>query len=170
MTSLVEDLLLLARLDSGRPLRRDPVDLTRLLVEAVSDARVLAPDHHWRLDLPDHAVGVTGDEQRLHQVVTNLLTNARNYTPAGTTVTVRARSGGFAVHDDGPGFPPGLSADAFERFARGDASRTRGADSGAGLGLALVQAIVQAHGGTVTLASRPGDTTLDVRLPSQRDA
>jgi two-component system, OmpR family, sensor kinase len=168
MTSLVEDLLLLARLDSGRPLRRDPVDLTRLLVEAVSDARVLAPGHHWRLDLPDHAVEVTGDEQRLHQVVTNLLTNARRHTPAGTTVTVRARSGGFAVHDDGPGFPPGLSADAFERFARGDASRTRGADSGAGLGLALVQAIVQAHGGTVTLASRPGDTTLDVRLPSQR--
>jgi len=165
MTSLVEDLLLLARLDSGRPLDREPVDLTRLLVEAVSDARVLAPDHRWRLELPDRAVEVTGDEQRLHQVVVNLLTNARRYTPSGTTVTVSARDRGFTVHDDGPGFPPELAEHAFERFARGDASRTRGADSGAGLGLALVHAIVQAHGGTVTLASRPGDTRLDVRLP-----
>ncbi len=165
MTSLVEDLLLLARLDSGRPLEREPVDLTRLLLEAVSDARVLAPEHQWRLALPDHAVEVIGDELRLHQVVTNLLTNARRYTPAGSTVTVSAHDGGFAVHDDGPGFPPGLAEHAFERFARGDSSRTRGTDSGAGLGLALVQAIVQAHGGTVTLDSRPADTTLAVTLP-----
>jgi two-component system OmpR family sensor kinase len=164
MTALVEDLLLLARLDSGRPLDRQPVDLTRLLLEAVSDARVLAPDHHWRLELPDDAVEVTGDEQRLHQVVTNLLTNARKYTPAGTTVTVRADAGGFEVHDDGPGFSPDVAEHAFERFARGDTSRTRGADSGAGLGLALVQAIVTAHGGSVTLATEPGDTTLAVTL------
>ena len=81
MTALVEDLLLLARLDSGRPLEREPVDLTRLLLEAVSDARVLAPDHRWRLDLPEEPVEVTGDEQRLHQVVTNLLTNARKLHP-----------------------------------------------------------------------------------------
>ncbi|MCW2845294.1 MAG: ATP-binding region, ATPase domain protein [Nocardioides sp.] len=164
MTALVEDLLLLARLDSGRPLDRQPVDLTRLLLEAVSDARVLAPDHLWRLELPDDVVEVTGDEQRLHQVVTNLLTNARKYTPAGTTVTVRATAGGFEVHDDGPGFAPDVAEHAFERFARGDTSRTRGADSGAGLGLALVQAIVTAHGGSVTLATEPGDTTLAVTL------
>jgi two-component system OmpR family sensor kinase len=164
MTSLVEDLLLLARLDSGRPLDRQPVDLTRLLLEAVSDARVLAPDHHWRLDLPQDAVEVTGDEQRLHQVVTNLLTNARKHTPAGTTVTVRARPSGFEVHDDGPGFPPDLAQHAFERFARGDLSRTRGAETGAGLGLALVEAIVAAHGGSVHLESRPGDTTISVSL------
>lgn len=161
MTALVEDLLLLARLDSGRPLERRPVDLTRLLLEAVSDARVVAPEHHWRLDLPDEAVEVVGDEQRLHQVVTNLLTNARKYTPAGTTVTVTARPDGFAVHDDGPGFAPDLLPHAFERFARADAARQRA--GGVGLGLALVEAIVTAHGGRVALASVPGDTTIDVR-------
>jgi two-component system OmpR family sensor kinase len=167
MTALVEDLLLLARLDSGRPLAAEPVDLTRLLVEAVSDQRVLAPDHHWRLSLPESSVEVVGDEARLHQVVTNLLTNARKYTPAGTTVTVSAHPGGFAVHDDGPGFPADLVDQAFERFARGDAARARaGSDGGYGLGLSLVQAIVTAHGGTVRLHSATSDTTITVDLPS----
>lgn len=161
MTALVEDLLLLARLDSGRPLEQQPVDITRLLLEAVSDARVVAPDHRWRLDLPDEAVEVEGDEQRLHQVVTNLLTNARKYTPAGTTVTVTATADGFSVHDDGPGFAPEVLPHAFERFARADAGRVR--EGGVGLGLALVEAIATAHGGTVALASVPGDTTIAVR-------
>ena len=165
MTSLVEDLLLLARLDSGRPLERQPVDLTRLLLEAVSDARVLAPDHHWRLDLPETALQVVGDEQRLHQLATNLLANARKHTPAGTTVTVTARDGVLTVHDDGPGFPADLVPAAFERFARADTARTRTADSGAGLGLALVDAIATAHGGSVALTSVPGDTTVTVLLP-----
>jgi two-component system OmpR family sensor kinase len=169
MTSLVEDLLLLARLDAGRPLEREPVDLTRLLVEAVSDARVIDSDHRWRVDLPDDLVDspavVVGDEQRLHQVVTNLLTNARKHTPAGTTVTVTVRRTGFSVHDDGPGFSPDLVQHAFERFARGDAARTRGQEMGVGLGLALVDAIVSAHGGRVALRSVPGDTTVDVDLP-----
>ncbi len=166
MTSMVEDLLLLARLDSGRPLERHTVDLSRLLVETVSDARVVDPGHRWQLDLPEESIEVDGDVQRLHQVVTNLLTNARKYTPAGTTITVSAHPGGFAVHDDGPGFPPGLAEHAFERFARGDAARTRGDAGGAGLGLSLVQAIVTAHGGTVSLRSRPGDTEVAVSLPS----
>ena len=164
MTSLVEDLLLLARLDAGRPLQRERVDLTRLLVESVSDARVVEPGHHWRLDLPDEALEVVGDEERLHQLVTNLLANAGKHTPAGTTVTVRARPGLLAVHDDGPGFPPALAATAFERFARGDTSRAR-ASGGAGLGLSLVEAIAHAHGGSVSLASSPGDTTVTVHLP-----
>jgi len=166
MTTLVEDLLLLARLDAGRPMRREPVDLTRVLVEAVNDARVLAPGHHWRIVMPDEPIEVTGDEQGLHQVVTNLLTNARKHTPPGTTVTVTGRADGFDVHDDGPGFPPGLASHAFERFARGDASRNRA--GGAGLGLALVEAIAGSHDGTVRLSSGPGDTTVAVRLGSAR--
>ena len=169
MTALVEDLLLLARLDAGRPLVREPVDLTRLLLDAVSDARVVTPGHRWRLALPETSVEVIGDPQRLHQVVTNLLTNARRHTPTGTTVTVTARPGGFTVHDDGPGFPAGLVGQdgrgAFERFARGDAARQR--EGGAGLGLALVQAIIDAHGGTVSLRSTPGDTTIEVTVPAE---
>ncbi|MCW2852869.1 MAG: ATPase [Nocardioides sp.] len=162
MTRLVEDLLLLARLDAGRPLAREPVDLTRLLLEAVEDARVVAPDHRWSLELADEAVEVVGDEQALHQVVTNLLTNARKHTPPGTHVTVQLTERGFEVADDGPGFAPGLAEHAFERFARGDAARHR--EGGVGLGLALVQAIVAAHGGVVRLSSRPGETRFRVVL------
>jgi two-component system, OmpR family, sensor kinase len=164
---MVEDLLLLARLDSGRPLERERVDLSRLLVEAVSDARVIAPDHRWRLEVPEDSVEVDGDAERLRQVITNLLANARKYTPAGTTVTVSAKTHGFVVHDDGPGFSRDVAEHAFERFARGDASRHRGEQGGAGLGLALVQAIVTAHGGTVALTSVPGSTRISVSFPAQ---
>ena len=157
MTSMVEDLLLLARLDSGRPLERHPVDLSRLLSRRSPTPASSTPTIAGSSTCPRTSIEVDGDVQRLHQVVTNLLTNARKYTPAGTTITVsRDSPGGFAVHDDGPGFPPELAEHAFERFARGDAARTRGDDGGAGLGLALVQAIVTAHGGTVSLRSRPG--------------
>ena len=165
MSALVEDLLLLARLDAGRPLDLGPVDLTMLLLEAVTDARVVAPDHHWRLELPEEPIEVAGDEQRLHQVVTNLLSNARKYTPPGTTVTVTGDAHGLSVHDDGPGFPPELVDHAFERFTRGDTARTREVGSSAGLGLAIVQAIVTAHGGRVSLRSAPGATVLRVDLP-----
>jgi len=183
MARLVEDLLMLARLDAGRPLAQEPVDVTMLLLETTADARVLAPDHRWRLELPDEAVEVTGDAHGLHQVVTNLLTNARKYTPAGTTVTVTARPEDdvvrLLVHDDGPGFPEPLVGSAFDRFVRGDTARTRVTDAddgpdgpdgargagGSGLGLALVRAIVEAHGGSVGLRSRPGDTTVEVLVP-----
>ena len=168
MSALVEDLLLLARLDSGRPLERVEVDVTRLLLESVADARVLGPDHRWRLSLPDEPLTVTGDEHRLHQVVRNLLGNARAHTPPGTTVTVAARDDGgsvqLTVHDDGPGLPPDLVGEAFDRFTRGDSSRTR-ASGGAGLGLSLVAAIADAHGGTARVSSLPGDTTFAVTLP-----
>jgi two-component system OmpR family sensor kinase len=169
MSGLVEDLLLLARLDAGRPLARDEVDLTRLVLETVGDARVVSPEHRWLLDLPEEPVVVPGDEQRLHQVVTNLLNNARRHTPPGTSVRVGVRQDGsdvlVSVEDDGPGMPPELVASAFERFTRGDSSRTR-ESGGAGLGLSLVQAITAAHGGTVTVTSRPGRTRFEVRLPA----
>ena len=173
MSSLVEDLLLLARLDSGRPLARDEVDLTHLVLEAVGDARVVGPDHRWHLDLPDEPVVAPGDEQRLHQVLTNLLNNARRHTPPGTFVTVGvARRGDQAlltVEDDGPGLPPDLTPHAFERFTRGDSARTR-VSGGAGLGLSLVQAITQAHGGRVSVSSVPGRTRFEVLLPALVDA
>ncbi|MBX7433602.1 HAMP domain-containing histidine kinase [Mycobacterium sp. Y57] len=173
MTHLVEDLLLLARLDEGRPLQRDPVDLTRLVVDAVSDAHVAGPDHNWELELPDEPVTVTGDEARLHQVLANLLANARTHTPAGTSVTTSLEAGGevvLTVLDDGPGIPPWLLPDVFERFARGDSSRSRNAGS-TGLGLAIVNAVVRAHGGTISVDSVPGRTRFVVRLPnhSQQD-
>jgi two-component system OmpR family sensor kinase len=164
MTGLVEDLLLLARLDAGRPLVREPVDLSRLLLEAVDDARVVDPERSWRLVLPDAPITVAGDEARLHQVVSNLLTNGSKYTPPGSTITITGTAKGFTVHDDGPGFPVDLAPRAFERFVRGDVARNRA--GGAGLGLALVEAIVAAHHGSVALDSAPGATTITVRLPS----
>ncbi|CAN5557541.1 HAMP domain-containing sensor histidine kinase [soil metagenome] len=169
MSSLVEDLLLLARLDAGRPLVSDEVDLTRLALEAVGDARVVGRDHKWQLDLPDEPVVAPGDEQRLHQVLTNLLNNARRHTPPGTSVTVGVRHDDqrvvLSVLDDGPGLPPQLADSAFERFTRGDSARTR-ESGGAGLGLSLVQAIALAHGGSVSVDSAPGRTRFEVRLPA----
>jgi two-component system OmpR family sensor kinase len=168
MSVLVDDLLLLARLDAGRPLERAQVDLTRLALEAVADARVVSADHHWRLDLGEEPVTVEGDEQRLHQVVMNLLTNARMHTPAGSVVTAGVKPGEtgavLTVHDDGPGVGSELADRVFERFTRGDSARAR-ASGGSGLGLSLVEAIVTAHGGTVAVASVPGDTTFTVTLP-----
>ena len=169
MTSLVEDLLLLARLDAGRPLEALPVDLSLLLVDTVGDAHAAGPDHFWRLDLPEEPVVVTGDVARLHQVLANLLSNARTHSPPGTTVTakVSVRPDGMAVLavlDDGPGVPPAILPTVFERFARADTSRSRAAGS-TGLGLAIVTAVVQSHGGTVEVTSRPGETAFLVHLP-----
>ncbi len=169
MTTLVEDLLLLARLDSGRPLDAGDVDLTALVVDAVSDAHAAGPAHRWSLDIGDQAVHVVGDQPRLHQVVANLLANARTHTPPGTTVTVGVtRQGGLAeltVSDDGPGIPAELRPVLFERFARGDGSRSRAAGS-TGLGLAIVDAVVGTHGGTVSVDSEPGRTVFTVALPA----
>ena len=168
MTELVEELLLLARLDAGRELTREEVDLTALVVDAVSDAHVAGPGHRWQVDLPDAPVVAPGDPARLHQVLANLLANVRSHTPDGTTATVRLRlEAGWAVLqvlDDGPGVPPALRSHVFERFARGDASRSRAAGS-TGLGLAIVDAVVTAHGGLVELDSEPGRTAFTVRLP-----
>jgi two-component system OmpR family sensor kinase len=168
MTSLVEDLLLLARLDDGRELEKNPVDLTRILADALSDAHAVSQNHEWVLDVPEEPVVVTGDAPRLHQVVVNLLANARVHTPAGTRVVVSATCLGdavqIAVRDNGPGIDPKVLPAVFERFARGDSSRSRVAGS-TGLGLAIVSAVVDAHGGTVGVESVPGDTVFTVTLP-----
>ncbi|MDC7120377.1 HAMP domain-containing histidine kinase [Cellulomonas fimi] len=183
MTALVEDMLLLARLDAGRPLESEPVDLAMLAVDAVTDAHAAGPDHAWALDLSglpgDDADGgttdepgavVVGDDHRLRQVLANLLSNARLHTPAGTSVTVRvARRGSdvvLDVVDDGPGIPADLRDRLFERFVRGDASRNRAAGS-TGLGLSIAHAVVTAHGGTLTVdETAGGGTTFRVRLPA----
>jgi two-component system OmpR family sensor kinase len=168
MSELVEELLLLARLDAGRELTTEEVDLTALVVDAVSDAHAAGPRHRWRLDLPGTSVLVPGDAARLHQVLANLFANGRAHTPEGTAVTARLRmADGTAVLqviDEGPGIPPALLGHVFERFARGDSSRSRNAGS-TGLGLAIVHAVVTAHGGSVAVSSEPGRTVFTVRLP-----
>lgn len=168
MTRLVEDLLLLARLDEGRELVYGTVDLTQLALEGLSDARPTAADHHWNIEAPDEPIVIVGDAGRMHQVVANLLANARTHTPAGTSITLRvSREGDDAVlrvHDDGPGIDPGVRDELFARFARGDSSRAR-QTGGTGLGLAIATAIVEGHGGDLTVSSEPGDTTFTVRLP-----
>ncbi|WP_368498644.1 sensor histidine kinase [Herbiconiux sp. A18JL235] len=173
MTTLVEDLLLLARLDAKPELALDEVDLSLVLVDVVSDAHVAGPDHHWELDLPEEPVSVSGDALRLHQVFANLLANARVHTPAGTTVRVGVtetadpegrRLAVVTIADDGPGIEQSLLPTLFERFVRGDSSRSRHAGS-TGLGLAIVKAVVDAHGGEVAVTSRPGETVFAVALP-----
>jgi two-component system OmpR family sensor kinase len=159
MGLLVEDLLLLASLDEERPLSRDPVELRTLVDEAAAEAATSGPDHHWAVEGDDEPVTVTGDGARLHQAVANLLANARAHTPEGTSVTTTVSHDDsmahVEVHDDGPGFPDDLLPRATERFARGDASRSR-ATGGSGLGLAIVKAVAEAHGGTLTVGNAPG--------------
>ena len=172
MTVLVDDLLLLARLDAGRPLEREPVDLSRLAIETTSDAQVARGDHRWRLELPDEPVLVEGDEHRLHQVLANLLSNAGKHTPPGSTVRVALTLGDataspelpagtsgtavvqrgvappgpraeLSITDDGPGISAELLPELFERFTRGEAGRARDA-SAAGKSTGLGLAIVDA--------------------------
>jgi two-component system OmpR family sensor kinase len=174
------------------------VDVSRLVVDAVSDAHVAGLDHDWALDLPEEPVTVVGDEARLQQVLVNLLANSRIHTPTGTSVTTSLTQEGdtavLTVADDGPGIPADLLPEIFERFARGDSSRSRpGAAAAAtsgpgagpaatsrpgagpaatsspsgstGLGLAIVAAVVKAHDGTIEVRSEPGRTEFVVRLP-----
>jgi two-component system OmpR family sensor kinase len=169
MTLLVEDLLLLARLDAGRPLQFEQTDLVPFVVDTISDARAAGRDHTWRLELPDEPALVAADATRVQQVLVNLLANARTHTPPGTTVTARVQRRGpwlcVDVQDDGQGIPPDLLPHVFERFARGDSARSRSTGS-TGLGLAIVQAVATAHGGAVTVDSVPGRTVFTVHLPA----
>lgn len=188
MTSLVEDLLLLARLDEGARDERTETDLGELVLDAAMDARVTASEHRWVLEVPEEPVTVLGNARQLSQVIVNLLSNARKHTPAGTTVAVRLRSasgsagpgsdgsgsaaasgaagrvGILEVVDDGPGIEPEIAGRVFERFTRADAARS-GGDGTTGLGLPIVKAIAEAHGGSITLESEPGRTAFILRLP-----
>jgi two-component system OmpR family sensor kinase len=167
MSLLVDDLLLLARLDEGRPLEQKPVDLAEVVQEAVDAARVVEPDRPIELSL--EPATVTGDEIRLRQVLDNLLANARTHTPAGTPVSIELRRADgratLTVTDRGPGLTEEQSTRVFERFYRADSSRTR-ASGGAGLGLSIVAAVTEAHGGTVeTLPTPGGGATFVITLP-----
>lgn len=168
MSSLVEDLLLLARLDNDPHVVLAPVDVVELVLGAVTDARAAGPDHVWRVDLPEEPVMALADSHRLVQVVVNLLSNARQHTPAGTTVTTRVgREDAWAVvrvTDDGPGIPDAVRDHVFERFAKADVARAHSAEPSTGLGLAIAQAVMSAHGGSVEVASRAGETTFTLRF------
>jgi two-component system OmpR family sensor kinase len=173
MSLLVDDLLLLARLDDGRPLERDAVRLDEVVGEAVETAQTVDPDRPIELRA-EHAVVVTGDRDRLRQIVDNLLANVRAHTPAGTPASVSvSRTNGtaeIAVTDFGPGLDEEHLEHVFERFYRADPSRAR-ASGGIGLGLAIVAAVAEAHGGTVSASSRPGHgTTFSISLPLAGDA
>jgi two-component system OmpR family sensor kinase len=168
MGVLVDDLLLLARLDQGRPLEHGPVDLTRLVAAAVDDLRASSPDRPVTYEATGPVV-VNGDEFRLRQVLANLLENARTHTPPTTPVEVRVTQAGddaiVEVRDHGPGMNEQDAARAFERFWRSDPSRTR-SSGGAGLGLAIVAAITEAHGGHAEVETAPGEgATFRVYIP-----
>lgn len=167
MTALVEELLLLARLDEGTELQLETMDLRELVIDAVDDARASDPDHTWTFEPGTGDATVTGDPARLHQAVANLLGNARVHTPADTfvttSVTVDDKHVCITVADNGPGIAKELLPNLFERFVRGDSSRSRNAGS-TGLGLSIVKAIVDAHHGTISVSSTPGDTRFTLCL------
>ena len=170
MTALVEDLLLLARLDEGRELDLRPLDVSKLVKDAVADATVAGDDHKWSVKGARGAT-VAADRDRLHQVFANLLANARTHTPTGTNVTVTVSVAGgnviVTVADNGPGIPEEIKDSLFERFARADTSRARTTGS-TGLGLAIASGLVRAHHGTIEVESKPGNTRFVVTLPLVR--
>ena len=161
MSTLVEDLLLLARLDQSREMAQDPVDLNTLLTEAVASAKAAGPNHPIELSLPSAEVFVLGDSQRIHQVVANLLANARTHTPDGSLIKVSLEQGVaetvISVSDNGPGLSEADQERIFERFFRADPSRARTSGEGSGLGLSIVDAVMKAHGGYVSVQSKLGN-------------
>ena len=161
MGSLVEDLLLLARLDQAREMSKDPVNLSATVKEAVESARAAGPNHPITLNAPDEEIYVLGDANRIHQVIANLLANARIHTPVGTPITVSLEHSDagttVSVSDKGPGLTEADQERIFERFYRADPSRARTTVDGSGLGLSIVEAVMHAHGGNVSVTSTLGD-------------
>lgn len=174
MSELIEDLLLLARLDAGREVAREEVDLIPLAIDAISDAHAAEPGNEWQILVDAEAADqctIMGEESALRQVLANLLSNARVHTPTGTRIICEvarvADRGVLRISDNGPGIPAELQAKVFDRFIRGDASRARLNQGSSGLGLSIVQAIVDAHDGTIRLDSSEQGTTVTVSFPTQ---
>lgn len=170
MGSLVEDLLLLARMDQAPSLNKVPVDLNSQIQEAVASARAAGPQHPITVELPDDESYVLGDPIRIHQVIANLLANARTHTPEGTAITVSLQESetevALSVADTGPGLQEEHKNRIFERFFRADPSRARTSGEGSGLGLSIVDAVMKAHGGTVTVESELGKgSTFTLHFP-----
>ncbi|MFZ0492691.1 MAG: HAMP domain-containing sensor histidine kinase [Acidimicrobiia bacterium] len=173
MASLVEDLLTLARLGQSTPLQLGDVDLAAVVRNAAADHAAMDPDRPVSVEAPDRVV-VQGDEHQLTQVVASLLSNTRVHTPAGTKMEISVVDGAENVEvvaeDDGPGIPEAAMEHIFDRFYRADPSRSR-ASGGAGLGLSIVRAIVEAHGGTVSVdAADTGGTRITIELPKHQTA
>ena len=173
MGSLVEDLLFLARSDEALPLTQEPVDIKHLLEESVASARAAGPDHPIAIECDDELF-VLGDNKRVHQAVANLLANARTHTPSGTPIKVLAHAGEnevtISVSDTGPGLSEADQERIFERFFRADPSRVRSAGEGSGLGLSIVDAIMKAHGGSVSVTSVLGEgATFTLHFPITSD-
>jgi two-component system OmpR family sensor kinase len=160
MGSLVEDLLLLARLDQSREMKSDPVNLTQIVADAVASARAAGQNHTVNFDEQSEEIYTLGDKDRIHQVVANLLANARTHTPAGTVIDVSVKQDTDGVRiriaDNGPGLSDADQARIFERFYRADASRVRTDGEGTGLGLSIVDAVMRAHAGQVSVESEVG--------------
>jgi len=173
MTALVCDLLLLSRLDERQDLHIEDVDLCEVIADAVNDASVAGPEHRYIAELPEHPVWVRGDRARLQQILINLLSNARMHTPPGVAVTTSLYTSGepgrltavLQVSDNGPGIPHAILPYLFGRFVRADNDRSREM-GGSGLGLAIVASVVDAHHGTITVQSRPGETVFTIRIPA----
>ena len=161
MSTLVEDLLLLARLDQSRELVSDPVDLNTLITEVAASARAAGPEHPIEVNLDESEIFVLGDSQRIHQVLANLLAKARTHTPAGTQIKITAEQGinetTISVSDNGPGLSVEDQEKIFERFYRADPARVRSGNEGSGLGLSIVDAVMTAHGGYVSVKSKLGE-------------
>jgi two-component system OmpR family sensor kinase len=161
MSTLVEDLLLLARLDQSRELISDPVDLNTLITEVTASARAAGPDHPIEVKLGESEIFVLGDSLRIHQVIANLLANARTHTPVGTKIVITAEQGinetTISVSDNGPGLSQADQEKIFERFYRADPARVRNSIEGSGLGLSIVDAVMTAHGGYVSVKSKLGE-------------
>jgi len=173
MSHLVEDLLMLARLDEGQMAEMTSMDLAEVVRDVLSDAEVRAPGYRWSHSVPSRRVLVNANRNQMVQVVTNLVQNATVHTPEGTDINVRLASRGdtvtFSITDSGPGIPEELQPHLFERFRRADKGRSRATGS-TGLGLAITHGIVEAHGGSVEVNSSPGKTVFMVSLPKPKRA